>query len=84
MTGARVALWNPTRLDLAIRRRGQSSYALAAFLGISYRAARRMIRGDSEAPAKAIIHSLGVWLDFPDDFFTGPTLEEPPNLGHYS
>ena len=72
--------FNPTRLDLARRRRGLSQLALAEAAGIS----KRSLVGYKthyRAPEPETINRLADALHFPPAFFFGPTLEEPPVAG---
>lgn len=79
MSESKVAapeLWNPTRLDLALRYRGFDTYDLAVRLGLRVPGARRLRRGDIE-PTSEQVAELSTWLHFPEPFFFGPTLDEP-------
>ena len=75
-------MFNPTRLDLAMRRRGMPRYETAASVNIRLPALTAILAGKAE-PDNALVDKLARLLDFPREFFFGPTLEEPPNLGHY-
>jgi Zn-dependent peptidase ImmA (M78 family)/DNA-binding XRE family transcriptional regulator len=68
--------FNPTRLDLARRRRGLSKKELADALGVSSRMLNQYERGDS-LPSEQTVHKLIGCLRFPWEFFAGDTVEEP-------
>jgi Zn-dependent peptidase ImmA (M78 family)/DNA-binding XRE family transcriptional regulator len=71
-----VGNFNPSRLDLARRRRGFSKTALAHAAGVSTRILSAYERGDRE-PSEPTVHSLAAALDFPATFFVAPDIEEP-------
>lgn len=73
-------MFNPDCLDLARRRRGLTKTALAEALGVSIRMMTAYERGE-KVPNRKRQALLAQILDFPDEFFTGPTLEEPPSEG---
>ncbi len=70
-------LFNPTRLDLARRRRGWSKQGLAEAVGVSPRMLTAYERGDA-VPRDTTLNRLASALHFPPSFFEGPDLEEPP------
>ena len=72
--------FNPTRLDLARRRRGLTQLALADASRISKRSLVGY-KAHYRAPEPETINRLASVLDFPPEFFFGPTLEEPPVNG---
>ena len=72
--------FNPTRLDLARRRRGMTKKQLAEQLEVSTRMLNQYERGDS-APSDATMKKLAAVLRFPADFFFGDTVEEPSVAG---
>ncbi len=67
---------NPSRLDLARRRRGLTKRELATSAGISVRVLSDYDRATKEPTGKTV-ERLAATLDFPVEFFTGPDLEEP-------
>ena len=69
--------FNPTRLDLARRRRGLTQFALAEAARISKRSLGGY-KAHYRAPEPETIDRLADVLHFPPEFFFGPTLEEPP------
>ena len=72
--------FNPTRLDLARRRRGLTKIALAAAAGIS-QVSLSTYKAHTRVPEPETINRLAGVLHFPPEFFFGPTLEEPPING---
>ena len=75
-----AAAFNPTRLDLARRRRGLSQIGLADAANIS-RYSLVAYRAHKWEPEEETIKRLAGVLRFPPEFFYGPTLEEPPVNG---
>jgi Zn-dependent peptidase ImmA (M78 family)/HJR/Mrr/RecB family endonuclease/DNA-binding XRE family transcriptional regulator len=71
-----VERFNPTRLDLARRRRGFTKTKLAREAGVSTRILTAYESGDRE-PTDATLQRLATSLDFPSEFFAGDDLEEP-------
>ena len=71
--------FNPRRLELARRRRGLTKVALAEAAGISPNSLIAY-RGQRREPASETVERLARALDFPVEFFFGPTLEEPPSI----
>lgn len=69
--------FNPSRLDLARRRRGITKTELAGELGLSTGILRAYERGDKK-PTSQTIDRMADVLAYPPSFFTGPDLEEPP------
>lgn len=69
--------FNPTRLDLARRRRGLTKKDLAATAGISTRVLTAY-EGYEKQPSEPTLARLSEVLDFPTTFFFGSDLEEPP------
>ncbi|MYC32143.1 MAG: ImmA/IrrE family metallo-endopeptidase [Chloroflexi bacterium] len=72
--------FNPTRLDLARRRRGLTKIALAEAAGIS-QVSLFTYSARTRAPEPETLNRLADVLHFPPEFFFGPTLEEPPVSG---
>jgi Zn-dependent peptidase ImmA (M78 family)/transcriptional regulator with XRE-family HTH domain len=68
--------FNPSRLDLARRRRGLTKKDLADALGVSPRMLNQYERGDS-VPSEPTIEKLVTCLRFPREFYVGDTVEEP-------
>ncbi len=71
-----AAVFNPTRLDLARRRRGLTKAALAKATSLSLRTLSHYHAGTRE-PGTTATTKLADALRFPWEFFYGPTLEEP-------
>jgi Zn-dependent peptidase ImmA (M78 family)/transcriptional regulator with XRE-family HTH domain len=71
------AAFNPSRLDLARRRRGYTKAALAQAAGVSTRIITAYERGEKE-PSSRTLAVLADVLTFPSEFFSGPTWDEPP------
>lgn len=69
--------FNPSRLDLARRRRGITKTDLATELGLSTRVLRAYERGD-RFPGPRTIDTMARVLEYPPAFFHGPDLDEPP------
>ena len=68
---------HPSRISLARRRRGIPRHDLGLLIGqaggraiVDYESGRR-------APSEETLRKIAVALDFPIEFFYGPTLEEP-------
>ena len=80
--GKTCECFNPDRLDVARRRRGLSKHDLAVAVGVSTSSMYAYTTGRN-APSNAVLEEMGRVLHFPVSFFSGPSLEEPPNLGHY-
>lgn len=74
------APFNPSRLDLARRRRGYSSSELAKAVGVSTRMVVAYERGEYE-PGRRNLAKMAEVLRFPEEFFSGPDLDEPPLEG---
>jgi len=74
--------FNPRRLPLAMRRRGLDLYGLAAELDIPMRTMRRYLNG-KDTPVGLEISRIALALNFPVEFFFGPTLEEQPEEIHH-
>lgn len=72
--------FNPTRLDLARRRRGLTKVELADAAGISVRMLTGYEHGRAE-PNPISLRRLAEALRFPVEFFSGPDLDEPPIAG---
>ena len=70
-------VFNPTRLDLARRRRGLTKIALAEAARISP-VSLFTYNAHTRAPEPETLNRLADVLHFPPEFFFGPTLEEPP------
>ena len=75
-----AAAFNPTRLDLARRRRGLTKLALADAARIS-QSSLVAYSAHKREPGPETIDRLAGVLHFPAEFFFGPTLEEPPVNG---
>ena len=73
-------VFNPTRLTLARRRRGITKIRLAELAGVVSRSIS-MYESGSHAPPGGMIDALASALKVPPQFFTGPTLDEPPSEG---
>ena len=71
---------NPTRLDLARRRRGTKKTELAAAIGVTPRMLNQYERGGTEA-SDHVIEKMAEVLGFPVDFLTGEDIEEPDPEG---
>lgn len=67
---------NPSRLDLARRRRGRTKTQLAVEAGISTRVLSDYERGAKE-PSETTLRRIATALDFPLEFFSGDDIEEP-------
>src|SRR4051812_17050353 len=72
--------FNPTRLDLARRRRGLTKSRLAEAAGITPRLLNLYERGEREV-TEATAEKLSAVLSFPVAFFKGDDVEEPPLEG---
>ena len=68
--------FNPSRLDLARRRRGLTKQALAEAVNISPRSLVGYY-GQEREPSPETLSAFAATLDFPIDFFYGDDLEEP-------
>jgi Zn-dependent peptidase ImmA (M78 family)/DNA-binding XRE family transcriptional regulator len=68
--------FNPTRLDLARRRRGKTKSTLAEEAGVTTSVLRMYERGD-RAPSPQTVQRLSEVLDFPPEFFAGDDIDEP-------
>ena len=73
-------MFNPSRLELARRRRGITKRALAEATGISVRSLAGYHRAERE-PDASVVEKLATTLQFPSAFFYGDTLDEPPSDG---
>ena len=73
-------MFNPTRLELARRRRGLTKIALAEAANLSQNSLIAY-RAHTREPEPETINRLAAILHFPPEFFSGPTLEEPPRYG---
>ena len=72
--------FNPSRLDLARRRRGMAKGELATALELSPRSLLAYERGD-KTPGPRTLARIAEVLEYPVAFFGGPDLEEPPLNG---
>ena len=72
--------FNPTRLALARRRRGLSKVAFAEAVDLSTRIVTAYERGE-KVPLRRNLANIGDVLRFPEEFFFGPDLDEPPMAG---
>ncbi len=68
--------FNPSRLDLARRRRGLTKSALAEAAGVSTRILTAYEHGE-RYPSEPTVRRLASALDFPVAFFAGDDIEEP-------
>ena len=73
-------VFNPTRLDLARRRRGKTKVDLAVEVGVSTRILTAYESGHKQ-PGSLTLTKLSRALDFPEKFFSGPDLSEPSPEG---
>jgi Zn-dependent peptidase ImmA (M78 family)/DNA-binding XRE family transcriptional regulator len=69
--------FNPTRLDLARRRRGLTKAKLAEAAGVSTGVLRAYERGD-RTPTDDTIAKLAAAVSFPVSFLAGNDVDEPP------
>lgn len=69
--------FNPSRLDLARRRRGFTKISLAEAVGISPRTLVTYSAHEQE-PNAELVAKFATILRFQLEFFYGPTLDEPP------
>jgi Zn-dependent peptidase ImmA (M78 family)/DNA-binding XRE family transcriptional regulator len=67
---------NPTRLELARRRRGLSKTRLAQLVGVELRSISAYEKGEF-SPSAETLAALARELRFPIEFFSGPDLEVP-------
>ncbi len=72
-----MSSFNPSRLDLARKRRGITKTVLADRAGISSRSLTAYERGE-KSPSPATLARIAATLRFPTAFFSGPDLDEPP------
>lgn len=70
-------LFNPSRLDLARRRRGLPKGVLAERAGLSARILTAYERSEKQPTDETLERLAGV-VEFPVDFFNGQPLDEPP------
>src|ERR1700761_8041563 len=75
-----MAQLNPSRLDLARRRRGTKKTELASALGVTPRMLNQYERGGTEA-SDLVIEKMATALGFPVKFLTGDDIEEPDPEG---
>lgn len=75
-----MAQLNPTRLDLARRRRGTTKTALAAALSVTPRMLNQYENGGTVA-SPATVERMAEILGFPIEFLTGQDVEEPDPEG---
>lgn len=68
--------FNPTRLDLARRRRGFTKTKLASQAEVSTRILTAYEAGDRD-PSEETVRRLAAALGFPPEFFAGEDIEEP-------
>ena len=68
--------FNPSRLELARKRRGLTKMQLKTALGVSLRILVAYERGEKE-PSPPSLAKLAQTLGFPISFFEGPNLDEP-------
>ena len=72
--------FNPSRLDLARRRRGSTKQSLAEAGGVSLRSLVGYCRAERE-PSVETVSKFAAALGVPTQFFYGSSLEEPPLEG---
>lgn len=72
--------FNPSRLDLARKRRGKKKATLAAEVSVSPRMLTSYETGEKE-PSSLTLARLASILDFPEVFFFGEDLDEPSPEG---
>ena len=70
-------MFNPTRLSLARRRRKLTKKGLAEAVGFDQKTIIRYESGEIEPPTESLA-VLATALDFPEGFFSGPDIDEPP------
>lgn len=70
-------MFNPARLTLARQRRGLNKTELARRVGLTARSISAYENDSGDPPAKTIT-ALALVLDFPEDFFFSPTLDQVP------
>jgi Zn-dependent peptidase ImmA (M78 family)/transcriptional regulator with XRE-family HTH domain len=75
-----VSAINPTRIDLARRRRGLTKTALADGAGVSTRILTDYLNG-RKTPSETTLARLAASLAVPVEFFSGDDLEQPPAEG---
>ncbi len=68
---------NPTRIDLARRRRGLTKTKLAEDAGVSTRILSDYLTG-RKSPSEATLARIAARLEMPVEFFSGDDLDEPP------
>jgi Zn-dependent peptidase ImmA (M78 family)/DNA-binding XRE family transcriptional regulator len=71
-----VASVNPSRLELARRRRGLSKVRLASLIGVEPRTISAYENGEF-APSPEILAEISSTLRFPVNFFVGPDIDVP-------
>ncbi len=75
---AREAMFSPSRLRVARKRRGLNKTQLAERIGVDLRSVTGYERGDYE-PSGDTLGRIAVALRFPAAFFAGADLHEPTN-----
>ncbi len=70
-------MFNPDRFSLARRRAGRTKKDVAEALGVHQHTILRYEAGETEPPPEAVAHISRV-LGFPEAFFFGQSLDEPP------
>lgn len=70
-------MFNPTRLSLARRRRKLTKKGLAEAAGFDQKTIIRYENGEVDPPPESLA-VLARALDFPEGFFSGPDIDEPP------
>jgi len=68
---------NPTRIDLARRRRGLTKTKLAEDAGVSTRILTDYLTGRKH-PSETTLARIAARLEMPVEFFSGDDLDEPP------
>ncbi|MCU1394480.1 MAG: ImmA/IrrE family metallo-endopeptidase [Ilumatobacteraceae bacterium] len=67
-------MFNPSRLELARRRRGWTKSKLAVAIGVSTKSITNYEAGD-KSPSEPTLKRIAEALDFPDSFFAEPEIE---------
>ena len=70
-------MFNPARLSLARRRRKLTKKGLAEAAGFDQKTIIRYEKGEVDPPAESLV-VLAEVLDFPEGFFSGTDIDEPP------
>lgn len=70
-------MFNGRRLSIARRRRAMGKTTLATLIGVTSNTLLRYENGEIGAPPQENIAKLAEVLDFPEEFFAGPDIDEP-------